>query len=195
MELSVALISEVFKYDPVAKKVKEKIYQNKLDPLMIYMIDAWYGRHSNNSVTIKNVANSNYSYPVSDYFYGVSGGYYDVGDDAAGIVVGTGSGTPSYSDYALGSKIYHGNSSGRLYYYQCTVVTNGLTSPTKKRQLVWQRQFRNQSGADITVNEIGVYYIGNNLQTFLFCRDVISGGLSFVNEEYYLVQFIFEIGA
>jgi hypothetical protein len=195
MELSVALMCEIFKYDPVAKKVREKIHENKLDPLMTYIIDAWYGRHSNQAVTIKDVTNTNRSYATADYFYGISGGYYVVGDDAAGIVVGTGSGTPSYSDYALGSKISHGSSSGQLYYYQCTVVTYGLTSPTKKRQLVWQRLFKNQSGANITVNETGVYYIGNYIQTFLFCREVISGGLSFLNGQYYLIQFIFEIGA
>ncbi len=193
MELSVALMCEVFKYDPVAKRIKEKIYKNDLDPLMTFIIDAWYGRHSNQSVTIKNTSGSNYSYPTPDYFY--SSGYFGVGDDVHGIVVGSGTGAPSYSDYALGTKILHGTTSGKLYYYDCTWNTYGFTSPTKKRQLVWQRQFKNGSGADLTVNEIGYYYVGNYIQTFMFCRDVIGGGLNFQNGQYYLVQFIFEVGA
>jgi hypothetical protein len=191
MELSIALMSDVFKYDPVAKKVREKIYGNKLDPLAVWFIDAWYGRHSNQAVTVKDTGGTNRSYATADYFYPYDPFSQGIGNDTAGIVVGTGSGSPNFTDYCLGARILHGTTAGRLFYHQGTWNTYLFTNP-KKRQFVWQRLFRNGSGADITVNEIGYYYAGNYIVPYMFCRDV-TGGLNFQNGQSYLVQFIMEI--
>jgi hypothetical protein len=197
MELSVALTSEIFKYDPVAKNIREKVYRNNLDPLLTYFIDHWYGKHSNTSPTIKTTSGSNVGTGPTIYGYGnETGDQYqgNVGDTTRGVVVGSGSGAPSFSDYALGNKIAHGTGSGQLYYYQSTLVSYQFTSSPKKYQNVWQRQIANKSGADITVSEMGYYVYMNSTYIYMLCRDVISGGVNLLNNGYYLFQFILEIG-
>jgi len=196
MELSVALTSEIFKYDPVAKKIKEKIYRNNLDPLMAYFIDHWYGKHSNTSPNIYDTGGTSRAVTPGSYGYSnVTGDLYQgiVGDTTRGVVVGSGSGAPSFSNYALGSKIAHGTGTGQLYYYQSTIIAYYVTST--KYQYVWERQIANKSGADITVNEMGQYTYLNTVFIFMVCRDVISGGINLSNNGYYLFKFMLEIGA
>jgi hypothetical protein len=88
-----------------------------------------------------------------------------------GIVVGTGTTTPTNSDYKLETQIAHGTASGQLDY--------GAHSRTESKvvgsnvDFVISRTFYNGSGASITVKEIGIYC---QSESYYFClvRDVIT---------------------
>ena len=71
------------------------------------------------------------------------------GDDTYGIQVGTGTTEPTRDNYRLEHKITHGTGSGQLYYYACTFVQGDDYVEVR-------RTFANQSGADITINEVGL---------------------------------------
>ena len=96
------------------------------------------------------------------------------GDDTFGIVVGTGNTPVTADDYNLESKIAHGTDAGQLSYGAVTlydpVVVDGNTV---KQQII--RSFTNNSGTDITVNEIGliVKTSGDNYLVMII-RDVIN---------------------
>ena len=95
-------------------------------------------------------------------------------DDSYGIIVGTGTTPVSLEDYNLASKISHGTGSGQLSYGACSPY--GISSDTQA-DVGLQRSFDNNSGADITINEIGMVlkvYDGTNTYYTLIMRDVIS---------------------
>jgi len=71
------------------------------------------------------------------------------GEDTEGIVVGTGATEPTRDDYALESKIPHGTGTGQLYYYANDIFYGSDYVEAR-------RTFANQSGADITVREVGL---------------------------------------
>jgi len=71
------------------------------------------------------------------------------GADERGLLVGTGTTSPTRTDYSLESKIPHGTGSGQLYYYACEVVHGDDYVEVR-------RTFGNESGADITIKEVGL---------------------------------------
>lgn len=98
------------------------------------------------------------------------------GVDSYGIVVGTGTTNPSLDDYNLESKIPHGTESGQLSYGDTTKYDYSESGSVVVDQGC-QRSFDNNSGADITVNEIGLIAtinIGGQNVNVLLMRDVIS---------------------
>jgi len=93
-------------------------------------------------------------------------------DSTYGIVVGTGTATPTPNDDNLGNQIVNGTGSGQLVYGahsinpapgtsqiqgQSTKPTSGILTPSGNTTS-WQisRTFQNQSGASITVSEVGI---------------------------------------
>lgn len=110
---------------------------------------------------------------------GYNGG---AGVDSLGIVVGAGTTTESFESYALTTKIANGETSGKLSYSQSNsqVSTVGTT-----KRCQWIRYFNNNSGAAITVNEVGIYakifyndYSHMYLQDAMVCRDLVDPGVS-----------------
>jgi len=102
------------------------------------------------------------------------------GDDSKGIAVGTGTTSPSASDHALGSKIANGTGSGQLSYQACSVGGATVADPDTYFEVT--RDFKNESGADITVYEIGeigeVNLSGGGTTKVLIFRHVESGGIT-----------------
>jgi len=97
------------------------------------------------------------------------------GDDNFGILVGSGTTPVSITDTNLASKIPNGTSSGRLVYGATSIVASDVD------YIQWQRSFTNNSGASVTVNEIGlavkvVRIEGGSQVTYyvLIARDVIT---------------------
>jgi hypothetical protein len=85
------------------------------------------------------------------------------GDATFGVVVGTGTQANDVGAYALQTPIANGTGAGQLQYGAVSV-----TSPTtvgQKRQMTIARVFTNNSGASITVNEVGLVIYGNNGST------------------------------
>ncbi len=100
----------------------------------------------------------------------------DSGDATQGIIIGSGDQPNSLVTYCLQSKIEHGSASGQMLYGAETVeeVTNPSGMDLEFRII---RAFTNNSGASITVKEIGllVKKIDSTFtaRSFLILRDVL----------------------
>jgi len=75
-------------------------------------------------------------------------------NDNYGVLVGTGTGANDVSAYALGTKIANGTGAGQLQYGAVSITTPATVG--QKRQITVARVFTNNSGASITVNEVGL---------------------------------------
>lgn len=116
------------------------------------------------------------------------------GNTNYGIVVGTGTNAVTITDYALQTQIVHGNTAGRLYHEAVTFgipITSGYT-----RYFEFQRSFANNSGGDITVNEIGIYiYPTSQSYYYMYLRDVLSSGVTLSNGQALTVKYRITITA
>ena len=101
-------------------------------------------------------------------------GHAPAGDDDYGILVGTGTDPVDITDYQLASKISHGTGSGQLSYGETSSYTDGSGLQQDRGM---QRSFDNNSGADITIKEIGMVLKindGSSDYYIMVMRDVIS---------------------
>jgi len=125
----------------------------------------------------------------------------DANDSTYGIVVGTGTATPTPNDYNLQSQIINGTGAGQLYYGAHsisptpTTTSNGnMTSPPSPGTLTpsgnttsfsVSRTFQNQSGASITVSEVGILAqsLGFNQPNIyiLIIHDLLSSAITIPN--------------
>ena len=110
-------------------------------------------------------------------------------NDTYGIQVGTNNAAPTISDYVLGTQIAHGIGAGQLQYSAVAFGApseDGVTS-----QFVVTRDFANNSGATITVEEIGlaIYYASN--ENFLILHDV-TGSINVLNGKTLTVNYQIE---
>lgn len=110
------------------------------------------------------------------------------GNTNYGIRVGTGTNAVTISDYALQTAIAHGNAAGQLYH---EAVTFGIpTTSGKTRYFEFWRSFANNSGGDITVNEIGLYiYPTSQSYYYMYLRDVLSSGVTLNNGQALTVKY------
>jgi hypothetical protein len=76
------------------------------------------------------------------------------GDTSLGIIVGTSTTPVSITDYRLGALISHGTGAGQLLYGGVSVVAIEVTGNMARFYVT--RLLTNNSGADITVNEVGL---------------------------------------
>ena len=104
------------------------------------------------------------------------------GDASYGLQVGTGTTANSTSTYALASQIANGTGSGQLSYGSHSYNwATGATSTTVARP------FSNNSGASITVAEVGLVWKsgGTSFSTdgndFIMIRDVLSSSVTIAN--------------
>ncbi len=73
-----------------------------------------------------------------------------------GIVVGSGVNAESFEDYTLQTQIAHGTGAGQLSYAQGEAPAKSYDAGTKTYSCVWTRYLNNNSGGDVTVNEVGL---------------------------------------
>jgi hypothetical protein len=134
---------------------------NFIKLLRVTMGKVYYIQLPDYSNTLRDV------YTSGLMFY-VTGG---VGDGTVGIAVGTGVTAVDINDYDLATRIAHGVSAGELQYsaQAYTAPSSDATSTT----LVLTRDFTNDSGGSITVNEIGLFSRPSSYGT-LIIRDVIT---------------------
>ena len=110
---------------------------------------------------------------VSAFVMGYNGG---AGVDTYGIFVGSGDTPNTILTYALASKIAHGTGSGQLVHGATTV--EDVTNPSgNDLQFRVTRTFTNNSGASVTVKEVGIYGgvadTGGTGRYFCIVRDVL----------------------
>ena len=73
-------------------------------------------------------------------------------------MVGIGSGAVAVTKNALGTQILHGSTSGKLTHG--TTVYTAPTTSGSTRSFTIQRTYTNNTAADITINEVGIYVHG-----------------------------------
>ena len=139
-----------------------------------------------------------------------AGAYFSImagsGVDTYGIVVGSGSQTVSASVFKLAAQIPNGTGSGQLYYQ--AMQAGSLTVSGSTTTFTFSRTFVNNSGATITVSEIGVilYVYEWNMtvvstgstQTsdyFLIIYDVPSSAISVPNGASVTITYTIEVSA
>ena len=101
------------------------------------------------------------------------------GEDAWGILVGSGSDSVSPTQYNLSAKIPHGTDPGKLYYDAHTIVSS--YSDTSSYVEI-SRSFINKSNQPVTVREVGLfarnrYQHAGGIEVdviFMVARDVLS---------------------
>lgn len=151
-----------------------------LQSLMAGTITGYRSRSNiDTKVELKDTTGNTFSYPsivssstlparYSDSAFEVSA-YY--GEDAFGIVVGTGTNAVSRDDFALVNQIKHGFGSGQLVHGETTVEDVDGNPPSSMWRVI--RTFTNESPATITVREIGL--VANCAgRSVLIARDVLS---------------------
>jgi hypothetical protein len=120
------------------------------------------------------------------------GGCASAGDTSAGIVVGSSDTPVSLSQYSLGALIPHGTGSGQLTYGATNVETLSKDTTWLFRVV---RTFTNNSGASVTVREIGLYvrlgmYSSPYYFSCMLARDVPTSPISVPNGSTLTVRYI-----
>ena len=116
------------------------------------------------------------------------------GNDNFGLVVGSGTATPTLNDYKLETPIANGTESGQLEYGATTVNSPSCGSSSCNITVV--RTFTNGTSNAITVNEIGLIAQYNScndhIYYYLIARDVLSSSVSVPANSTLTVRYIFE---
>jgi hypothetical protein len=126
------------------------------------------------------------SFGINTGATGSFGGEAPAGDTSAGILVGTSDSPVSLAQYNLLGLITHGTGSGQLS-YGATVVEDLTIDTTYYFRII--RTFTNNSGASITVREIGLF-LKLTTQSFMFARDVPTSPITIPNGSTLTVRYI-----
>jgi len=130
---------------------------------LIYMLSCSIGETSNaTAVDTGGTTRTMTSGTVNNIMLLTSG----AGDNTNGVVVGTGTAAVTVSDNKLQTIIANGVGAGQLSYN-----AESITSPVtvgSDRYFEVSRALTNNSGSDITVNEVALYFQANS---FKFCMD------------------------
>lgn len=123
---------------------------------------------------------------------------FDISDSTTGVFVGTGSTAVTSSDVVLDAAIPDGTSAGRLVHGAPTIYEGILGTSTGWTHLI-ERDFQNDSGATITINEVGVYTkydtntgAGTSPNTSMLIRDVLGTGVAVLDGESAVVRYFFD---
>ena len=120
---------------------------------------------------------------------------FQVFADECGIVVGTSATAVAVADDNLVAIIANGSSAGQFVYYGCYGLNYATGASSASFDI--ERIFRNSSGGNITVAEIGIYATATNQsspidsQVYGFCilRDVLGATVTVNNGEYLKVKY------
>jgi hypothetical protein len=160
----------------ILEKDNDLVLKNLVN--MLYHILANYSSDTAPTITLTDVNGASYTNylgtasSISGYVrYALTiynGG--GAGVDTTGIVIGSGTTSPSRTDFKLVSKIPHGTGTGQIYYQQQAYE---LLSDYQFRLT---REFTN-AGSDLSVAEAGLIYqirIGGTTYYFLLLRDTFT---------------------
>ena len=139
--------------------------------------------HSSHS-TATTYGGTNYGlYCEHASYYG--GFHAPIGESGYGIVVGTGTNEEAFDydtpqGYQLQSRIDNGNGAGQLAYQASSSPAVSTIGTTKRA--VHERILNNNSGGDITVNEVAWYARacvgGDRYRVWMPCRDRLAAGVT-----------------
>lgn len=155
-------------------QVIEKDLNSYVLGLIDYLRAHWNATTSSDTVAIVDRSGSSRNFRCG-YYSNVSNAYIGwvlnaiAGDDNYGLLVGTSTDAIGIDDYNLNASIAHGSGAGQLGYGATSLGTPLTTGST--RRFVVSRTFTNDSGSDITVEEVGMatkaFYTTSTLGYFL----------------------------
>ena len=202
VRLTVTVKDKDGKIIKVHKQKSHSFVSNFLSILASGMACSYHQNFSNISYGYYYII-TNGEYAAYNPYYWVINTLFDLNDSANdstyGIVVGTGTATPTPNDYALGNQIINGTSTGQLVYgaheispapqtigsasqlTTTTTPTSGIL-PVSGNTTSFQvsRTFQNQSGTSITVSEVGIYVQTPNGYA-LIIHDLLSSPITIPN--------------
>jgi len=135
----------------------------------IYMLNACFKA---GETTVKDVNGDDVTYKGVGEVFNVDAGS---GDDSKGILVGLSDTAWNKDQYCLQDKITHGSGSNQLLYGEQT-ISDAVDDPVEPYFRI-SRTFTNESGASITIKELGVVVKNSYNSTeilILILRDVLS---------------------
>jgi hypothetical protein len=100
----------------------------------------------------------------------------DMEDDTCGIVIGTGTSDTDEYTHALDTKIDHGDGSGEMKYYECTV--QDMISLEDVLIIPIIRPFINMTAANMVVTEVGLYVTLPNGAIVCIVRDKLESAVT-----------------
>jgi len=114
------------------------------------------------------------------------------GEADSGIRVGTGTDVPTVDDVQLSVPILHGSGAGQLSHGATSLDVLGVSGGEVSLKII--RTFTNNSGATITVKELGLHqkslYTGTTHCTFMLARDVLVAPVDVPNGSTLTVRYI-----
>lgn len=114
------------------------------------------------------------------------------GEENYGIVVGyidTDLWPESYEDRLLPGRIDHGTGAGELEYG--AQQWNAVAEIGSNIDWVLYRDFTNNSGATVTINEIGIYAHFNYAEYCCYARDVLDSGIDIPNGDTLRITYVY----
>ena len=178
---------DIWLIDEFGKKLKHKHIEP--DSLVSYMArwvqGAFDAANYSQTDTTDNVRSVGYTNPPTIEAPATDASY--------GIVVGTGTTAVAITQTKLVAQIGHGNGAGQLYHQ--AMGLSALTVSAPDAYFTVQRTLNNNSGADITIEEVGLYVsTQTNLWKIMFARDV-TGGILVANAKSFVGQYTFKVTA
>ena len=119
--------------------------------------------------------------------------YTNLIGNSIGIQVGSGNAAATPTDYALQTKIAHGQAAGQLVYAGCEVEPPVISAPNAT--MLIRGYFPNKSGGNVTVWEVGMYAAGiaNGGFAFLICRDVLGAAITVAATQLLRVEYTLQV--
>lgn len=103
-----------------------------------------------------------------------------------GIVIGRGTTAESFTDYALATLIAYGYGTNQICHQEQDIYTIAYTSGTKTMKATHSRIYNNNSDANISLTETGLYghtrYTPGGSSTWMTCRDLLSPAETFTDK-------------
>lgn len=121
---------------------------------------------------------------------GINEGYYaNVDIDSHGVVVGRDATAEDFDDFEMGNLVTDGAGPNQ-FEYLLTVKAEAWNGGSSYYSSTWTRGFDNDSGAGVTIYEVGLIYAedvgGSN---FLISRDIDAGGVLVPNGDRLFVEY------
>ena len=107
----------------------------------------------------------------------------DVASTVNGILVGSGTNAESFEDFALQTLIANGTGAGQLSYVLSEVPTKSYNAGTKVWTVTHIRYFNNNSGGDVSVNEVAIVAedYASASYYYTYSRDKLSATVTIPN--------------
>jgi len=169
--------------------ILERILKKPADSLIRQFVDTirceWEGT---STTTIKDTGGFSRSESYTQYFRTNAA----AADVNFGILVGTGTNAVTISDFQLQTKIANGTGSGQLL-YQATVIS-AVTVVGSDAYITVSRNFNNNSGASITIQEVGLAVRSGLGYYYQISRD-LTGGHEVLDGKTYAAQYTLKVTA